>query len=63
MNQEVDLLCSPVQEYMVFDCGAVIDHMITVIATGTELNCVQCHLSLHVKCRWSYRELEIFSLK
>jgi hypothetical protein len=51
MNKEVDLLCSPVQENMVFDCGALIDHMITVIATGTELNCVQCHLSLLVECR------------
>jgi len=51
MNKEVDLLCSSVQEYMVFDCGAVIDHMITVIATGTEVNCVQCYLSLLVECR------------
>jgi hypothetical protein len=62
VNKEVDLLCSPMQEYMVFDCGAVIDHMITVIATGTELNCVQCHLSLLVECRWSYHAFEIFSL-
>jgi len=51
MNKEVDLLCSPVQECMVFDCGTVTDHMITVIASGTELNCVQCRLSLLMECR------------
>jgi hypothetical protein len=60
MNKEVGLLCSAVQEYVVFDCEAVIDHMVTVIATGTELNCVQCHLSLLEECRWSYRVFEIF---
>jgi hypothetical protein len=59
----VDLLCSSVQEYMVFDCGAVTDHLIAVIATGTELNCVQSLVSLLVECRWSYCAFEIFSLK
>jgi hypothetical protein len=45
MDKEVDLLCSQVQENTVFACVAVIDHMITVIVTGTELNCEQCHQS------------------
>jgi hypothetical protein len=34
---------------MVFACVAVRDHMITVIATGTELNCAQC-LSSVIPC-------------
>lgn len=38
---------------MVFACVAVREHMFTVIATGTELNCAHCHLSFLVECRWS----------